>query len=83
MNDRKKVLAIVGSYCKGGIVDTAIDVWTGKRSALDYDIDGIVFSADSMEVHEAMGWTGKRPNAAIAYKFPAECKESTVKGIHW
>jgi len=64
-------------------IDSIIENWTQVRSTLDYDIDGIVFSANSMDVHEELGWNGKRPNAAIAYKFPAERKQSSVTGIHW
>jgi len=65
------------------ITEHVIEPLTEKRPSLDFCIDGIVFLANSVEVYHDMGWTGKCPNAGIAYKFPPEQKESRVVGIRW
>ncbi|AVQ33419.1 NAD-dependent DNA ligase LigA [Staphylococcus muscae] len=49
-----------------------IAYWTDHRTALPYDIDGIVIKVNAIEHQEEMGFTQKSPRWAIAYKFPAE-----------
>ncbi|MEK7193242.1 MAG: NAD-dependent DNA ligase LigA [Patescibacteria group bacterium] len=46
------------------------------REKLDYEIDGIVVSANDNELHEQAGIIGKAPRAAVAYKFSP--KEATT-----
>ncbi|WP_428846277.1 NAD-dependent DNA ligase LigA [Metallumcola ferriviriculae] len=55
--------------------------WTEKREQLPYDIDGLVVKVNQLELHEAIGRTAKNPRWAIAYKFPAEQKESMVQDV--
>jgi DNA ligase (NAD+) len=52
-----------------------------ERSKLPYDIDGLVVKVDDFEKREILGTTGKSPKWAIAYKFPAEVKETLVESI--
>lgn len=42
-----------------------------ERSALPYDIDGIVIKLNSLQDQKKMGFTSKYPKWATAYKFPA------------
>ena len=52
-----------------------------KRDRLDFDIDGAVIKVNSFVHRTLLGSTSKFPKWAIAYKFPAEQKETTVKDI--
>jgi len=59
--------------------------WTGqwweKRYDLPYEIDGLVIKVNDFSQRERLGATSKFPRWAIAYKFPAEEKETVVEGI--
>jgi DNA ligase (NAD+) len=46
--------------------------WTKKRHDLKYSLDGIVIKVNSIKIQKALGYTGKSPRWAVAYKFPAE-----------
>lgn len=58
-----------------------IDEWTAKRTALDYEIDGIVVKVDGFEDQEQLGYTARSPRWAIAYKFPAEEVTTTLTDV--
>lgn len=55
--------------------------WTEKRHDLPYEIDGIVIKVNDFAARRKMGYTGKAPRYAIAYKFPAEQATSKVLDI--
>ncbi|MDP2921789.1 MAG: NAD-dependent DNA ligase LigA [Candidatus Omnitrophota bacterium] len=55
--------------------------WQEKRHGLDYDIDGMVIKVDSFLYQRALGQTSKSPRWMIAYKFPAERKETVLEDI--
>ncbi len=52
-----------------------------SRGALPFDIDGAVIKVNSLSERELLGETTKVPRWAIAYKFPAETKETIVEDI--
>lgn len=64
-------------------INDYIDEYHAKRTALPYEIDGIVIKANSFKVHELVGNTVKVPRWAIAYKFPPDEKETVVREIEW
>ena len=52
------------------------------RESLDYGIDGVVIKIDSIAIQRRLGYVGRDPRWAIAYKFPAEQVETVLKAIH-
>ncbi|MFZ2556156.1 MAG: NAD-dependent DNA ligase LigA [Minisyncoccia bacterium] len=55
--------------------------WKKKGKAQDYWIDGIVVKVNERIYEEALGYTGKGPRFAIAFKFPAEQVTTIVEDI--
>ncbi|MDA0986040.1 MAG: NAD-dependent DNA ligase LigA [Bacteroidetes bacterium] len=55
--------------------------WLDNRSTLGYDIDGIVVKINSIPQQEELGNTDKHLRWAIAFKFPAEKKETILNSI--
>lgn len=51
------------------------------RESLSFGIDGAVVKVDNLEQREILGTTYKTPKWAIAYKYPPEAKETTLKDI--
>ena len=52
-----------------------------NRSLLDYDIDGIVFKVNDLNLQKRLGNTSNSPRWAIAYKFSAEKAITKIKDI--
>jgi DNA ligase (NAD+) len=53
------------------------------RHKIDYEIDGLVFSFNSSEIQDELGWNGRRPRFRTAFKFKPEQKESEILAIDW
>lgn len=56
--------------------------WRGPaRQKVDYQLDGVVLKVESRRAQEALGYTGKAPRFALAYKFPAEQVQTVIEDI--
>jgi len=60
-----------------------IQEWEGKRESLAYEIDGIVVKVDRTGLQGELGFTGKAPRWAIAYKYAARAGITKLKGVRW
>jgi len=58
-----------------------IEEWEGKREDLPYEIDGIVVKVDRVGLQQELGFTGKAPRWAIAYKYAARAGVTQVEDI--
>ena len=52
-----------------------------RRATLGYDIDGVVLKVDAQATQQRLGYTGRAPRWAIAYKFSAEQAVTQLEGI--
>ncbi len=67
-----------------GSVEEIIDYWQRwqkKSKAQGYWIDGVVIKVNEHALQERLGYTGKAPRFAIAFKFPAEQVTTVVEDI--
>src|SRR6202048_954751 len=60
---------------------TFIQEWEGKRESLPYEIDGIVVKVDRIALQDELGFTGKAPRWAIAYKYAARAGITQLEDI--
>ncbi|MEG1150774.1 MAG: NAD-dependent DNA ligase LigA [Malacoplasma sp.] len=58
-----------------------VDEMTLNRDEMKYDIDGVVIKVNDIGFYDEIGYTSKFPKWAIAYKFPADVKETKLLSI--
>ena len=52
-----------------------------ERAALAYDVDGVVYKLDDLAWQRRLGFVGREPRWAIAWKFPAEQAITRLLGV--
>lgn len=65
-------------------LDAAIaytETWEKRRDELDYEADGMVIKLDDLRLAADLGYVGKDPRGAIAFKFPAREVTTRLTGI--
>jgi DNA ligase (NAD+) len=62
------------------MLDTYRDIESG-RAGLDYDIDGVVYKLDRLDLQQRLGFVSRSPRYAVAHKFPAEKATTTLRDI--
>jgi len=53
------------------------------RASLPYQIDGVVYKVDDVNLQRKLGFISRAPRWAIAHKFPAEEALSVIRGIEF
>lgn len=54
-----------------------------RRDSLAYDIDGVVYKVDDLELQHQLGFVSRAPRWAIAHKFPAQEQLTVVRDIQF
>jgi DNA ligase (NAD+) len=68
--------------CNGPEELVAYHQQIGKdRDSLPYDIDGVVYKVNSVELQRRLGFVSREPRWAVAHKFPAQEQMTTVEAI--
>ena len=57
------------------------DTWLPRRAELPYEIDGLVFKVDAVDLQRRLGATSKSPRWAIACKPAAQQAETVVEDV--
>jgi len=53
------------------------------RASLPYQIDGVVYKVDDLNLQRKLGFISRAPRWAVAHKFPAEEALTVVRGIEF
>lgn len=61
--------------------DAYVKEHTARRSALPYEIDGLVVKVNELSIREDLGYTEHHPRWALAYKFESPQAQTVVESI--
>lgn len=75
VNDRFVAVETVEDLIK---VYSSIEV---NRANLGYDIDGVVYKVDRLDLQDRLGFVSRAPRWAVAHKFPSEKAQTLLEAI--
>ena len=55
--------------------------WMDRRNELPYEADGLVIKVNDRALRDGLGFVGKDPRGALAFKFPARVKTTWLRGV--
>jgi DNA ligase (NAD+) len=58
-----------------------IDYWGQRRHQIEHEIDGVVVKLDELAQQRRLGATSRAPRWAVAYKYPPEEAQTTLRDI--
>ncbi|WP_026060248.1 NAD-dependent DNA ligase LigA [Pseudaminobacter salicylatoxidans] len=76
--------AINGLMARCKSIEEILEHYRGieeQRSELPYDIDGVVYKVDRLDLQERLGFRSRSPRWATAHKFAAEKATTVLTGI--
>ena len=69
-------------YCRDlDSVLEACEEWIYKHDQLPFEVDGVVIKINDLRLSVDLGYVGKDPHGALAFKFPAREVTTTLKEI--
>ncbi len=69
-------------YCADlDAVLAAVETWRERRDQLPFEADGIVIKINDLRLAQELGFVGKDPRGALAFKFPAREVTTTLLDI--
>ena len=57
--------------------------WRKNKTSREFWIDGVVIKVNQKKYQNLLGFTGKAPRWAVAYKFPAEQGTTKIREVIW
>jgi DNA ligase (NAD+) len=63
--------------------ERTIQEFADRRDQLDFAVDGMVVRIDRFDEQKRLGFTAKSPRWAVAFKYPAEQKETILEKVDW
>ena len=79
--EKLKAAGLEGDAYAFSEIDEYIKRKTAERASLPYEIDGLVFKINELDVRAHFGYTEHHPRWAIAYKFESPQAEAKLLGI--
>jgi DNA ligase (NAD+) len=58
-----------------------LPTWIEQRARLPFEIDGVVIKVNALRIADELGFVGKDPRGATAYKFPSEEAKTRLIGV--